>query len=124
MRDKMKVRCEKNGADYTAPFTDGKIYEATHYMNSLWEVHDDLGHSRFITPGAPCPHLQKQRQRGRTFAQSECVGRFVPVAEQRSGLERRIAKGKTEKGMYSFVWPDNDGYPWYPDRRTGERRRT
>ena len=74
------VRCELNGADYGPPFTDGKLYEATHYKNVLWSVRDDLGYERYIIPGELCPHLQKSSMY-EGYSRSEPVGRFVEVKD-------------------------------------------
>ena len=71
----MMVRCEKNGADYCSPFTDGAVYEAVHHRNSLWAVQDDLGYVRFIIPGETCPHLQVRLP----DYSSKCVGIFRPL---------------------------------------------
>jgi hypothetical protein len=80
MPPKMLVRCEMNGADYHAPFTDGREYVATHVRNRLWEVTDDKGHTRYIIPGELEAHLQKLSERGDGCSQP--VGRFVPVVDR------------------------------------------
>jgi len=54
----MKVICKAYREYVQFPyFTAGKVYTAHHHVNALYRVIDDLGHERFIIPGARCPHL-------------------------------------------------------------------
>lgn len=48
-------------------FTDQKCYTATHYKNSLYELRDDRGHVRYVTPDEPCPHLPPPQKEYRSF---------------------------------------------------------
>lgn len=74
----MLVRCIKNGST-SRIFTDGKIYEARHFKNALYEIHDDLGHSRYIIPDEPCPHLVREINRPGWYPAQVVVGRFEEV---------------------------------------------
>ena len=76
MKNVIRVRCEKGGAD-SRVFTDGKVYEARHHANALYEVRDDRGNVRYIIPGERCPHLVVQHDHW----QQAVVGRFVVLEE-------------------------------------------
>ena len=55
-------------------FTDGKVYEATHYGNALYFVKDDFGNVRYIIPNRPCPHLPPNYKEPYS---NQMLGRFV-----------------------------------------------
>lgn len=80
MSEIRQVICRMNGANYHAPFTDGKRYRAVHYKNALWLVLDDKGLARYVIPDTVSPHLQLQYTK-QGIQLSKSVGIFETVEE-------------------------------------------
>jgi hypothetical protein len=58
-----------------ATFTHGKIYATRPGPGTLLAVTDDLGHTRYIIPDAPCAHLVPALR----WFTSDKLGRFETV---------------------------------------------
>lgn len=82
-RAPVRFVCHRNGAD-TGLFTDGKAYEAKPIgSGAVFEVVDDSGITRVISPGPRCPHLVRRvnpdPQRRSWFERQDPVGEWEPV---------------------------------------------
>lgn len=73
----LKVRADE-GLCRSPYFTHGRVYVARQVDGlRIFEVTDDIGHTRVIIPGEPCPHFVMPFG---TMHNSD-RGRFVPVDE-------------------------------------------